>query len=154
MFSIYDPKHVSRILYQSMLEAASRGEKRTILFSRKLNRSKRAIHALVWTARGYPDPIKIFQQLFRIVPNRIGRNPTRIHFNFEIRSGVAQRLVNHQMMIPLRIKIPNDCDRDCLFHGFTVTQLRFQTKDQLILVNTGTDLGRSILDQSMNVVTF
>jgi hypothetical protein len=61
VFCIVDPQHISGILYQSMLKAASGSNKRPIGFAGKSNRLQRSVHTIVWTAGRAPNRIIPFQ---------------------------------------------------------------------------------------------
>src|SRR6266404_1759162 len=57
---VFNVHHISRTLYQSVLEAPSSADKGPVSATRKLNASQHSVETLVGTAGGGPEPVKIF----------------------------------------------------------------------------------------------
>ena len=66
MLRIPDFQNIARILYQSMLKAASSPDERPAHFASEANSPNRSIHILVWTTGSTPEGIKLFElRLYR-----------------------------------------------------------------------------------------
>ena len=63
MLRIPDFQYIARILYQSMLKAASRPDERPAHFASEANSPNRPIHILVWTTGSTPEGIELLEGL-------------------------------------------------------------------------------------------
>ena len=109
MIRIREAYDIARILYQSMLESASRSNKGPALFACKADRAQSALHAAIWAACSAPDRIAFGQASFGgSAIQRIGIQPERFSRDPESLRGMRNGLLGCYMIFVHRIVIGND----------------------------------------------
>jgi len=99
---VVKPQHIARILYQSMLESASRSNERNTVFARQADRVQSAFHAAIRAARSTPDCIAFSEASFdRSIVDRIGIDPQRYRCDAESAGSVRDGLFRRDMIFIL-----------------------------------------------------
>ena len=117
MICVAESENIPCILYQSMLETASRSDERPTLRARKFNCPQSAFHAAIRAARACPDRVALGEPLFsRIVVQRIRIHPNRLSGDSKRFRSVLNRLFGGNVIFVFRIVIRNDSDAKLVFH--------------------------------------
>ncbi len=106
MLGILDTQDVSRILYQSMLEAPSGSEERPPPFAGKSDAFERADPTLVGTPRGAPEPVKTSKcRLHQGALKLRGRNPLNVQSYTQGIGGMFQGIIRSAVRLRGQIEI-------------------------------------------------
>ncbi len=117
MLGIFDTRDVSRILYQSMLEAPSGSEERPPPFAGKSDAFERADPTHVGTPRGAPDPVKTSKRrLHRGAPKLRGRNSLNVQSCTQGIGGMFQGIIRSAVRLRGQIEITYHAHADFGVH--------------------------------------
>jgi hypothetical protein len=113
MIGISDSQNVAGILYQSMLESASRSDERPTLLTGKADGPQCAFHASIWARCAAPDRVTIAQSIFRrVVIQRVRVHPHRFCSNSGRLHGVRDRFVGSDVIAVGWLKVGDDANSD------------------------------------------
>ena len=124
MICLMEVENVSRILYQSMLEASSGTEERPSLLARKANPAQGTLHAAVRAPGGSPQRIERFKcPSRRSVTEFNGGNPGNGDGRAQSVSSVMQGIVCRPVGFRLRVEISDDPYRHHTVYSFNLCDL-------------------------------
>jgi hypothetical protein len=132
--------NVARILYQSILDAASCTDKRPTSFTRELDTTQHAVKALVRTSGRRDQSVPEAQSVFR---RRIGQrhswNPAQLDTSVQVRGGIINGSVGRKMRVVRGLEVSNNTDPSRSVHILRVFT-------QIIGFNCLTSTVRSVQD--------
>ncbi len=131
MICIGEPQNIACILYQSMLESASRANEGTPFLACKPDRAQRAFHAAIRAACPTPDRVALRQPSFGgSIVQRIGIQPERFGLDTEGFCGMRDGLLRRYVIFIPGMVIGNDSNANCALHLHQSVRSRTESENK------------------------